>query len=123
MPRLFLLLLCCVLLLACDVLRAGTILCVPHFSSSRRAKTLRVMTYNIQHGAGTDQKVNLPRLAEVINREHPDLVGLQEVDRGVERTQHVDEIAELARMTKMEYAFAYNLHYQGGQYGVAILSR
>ena len=26
-------------------------------------------------------------------------------------------------MTKMEYAFAHNLDYQGGQYGVAILSR
>lgn len=81
------------------------------------------MTYNIQHGAGTDQQLNLPRLAEVINREHPDLVGLQEVDRGVERTNRVDEMAELARLTKMEYAFAYNLRYQGGQYGVGVLSR
>ena len=92
----------------------------PHFLNGR---TLRVMTYNIQHGAGTDQKLNLPRIAEVINREHPDLVGLQEVDRFVERTGRVDEIAELARETRMEYAFAYNLHYQGGQYGVAVLSR
>jgi len=91
-----------------------------HFLNGR---TLRVMTYNIQHGAGTDQKLNLPRIAEVINREHPDLVGLQEVDRGVKRTHQVDEIAELARETRMEYAFAYNLHYQGGQYGVAVLSR
>ncbi len=82
-----------------------------------------MMTYNIQHGAGTDQKLNLSRIAEVIRREHPDLVGLQEVDRGVERTGRVDEIAELARLTKMEYAFAYNLRYQGGQYGVAVLSR
>ena len=96
---------------------------VPYAPFSNSKKTLRVMTYNIQHGAGTDQKVNLPRLAEVINREHPDLVGLQEVDRGVERTLRVDEIAELSRLTKMEYAFAYNLHYQGGQYGVGVLSR
>lgn len=81
------------------------------------------MTYNIQHGAGMDQKVNLQRTAEVINREHPDLVGLQEVDRGVERTGRIDEIALLAEATHMEYAFAYNLRYQGGQYGVAILSR
>jgi endonuclease/exonuclease/phosphatase family metal-dependent hydrolase len=81
------------------------------------------MTYNIQHGAGTDQKLNLSRIAEVIRREHPDLVGLQEVDRGVERTARLDEIAELARATRMEYAFANNLRYQGGQYGVAVLSR
>jgi len=81
------------------------------------------MTYNIHIGIGMDKKTDLKRIAGVINHEHPDLVGLQEVDRGVERTQRVDEIAEIAKLTRMEYAFAYNLHYQGGQYGVAILSR
>src|SRR5712664_4245268 len=84
---------------------------------------LRVMTYNIHVGVGMDKRLDLQRIADVINQEHPDLVGLQEVDRGVKRTQGVDEIAELARMTGMEYAFAHNLDYQGGQYGVAILSR
>src|SRR6266704_691618 len=87
-----------------------------------RAK-VRVMTYNIHVGVGMDKKMDLQRIANVINQEHPDLVGLQEVDRGVKRTQGVDEIAELGRMTRMEYAFAHNLDYQGGQYGVAILSR
>jgi endonuclease/exonuclease/phosphatase family metal-dependent hydrolase len=81
------------------------------------------MTYNIHVGVGMDKKLDLARIAEVINQQHPDLVGLQEVDRGVERTQRIDEIAELAKLTKMEYAFAFNLKYQGGQYGVAILSK
>ena len=87
------------------------------------AKTIRVMTYNIHVGVGMDKKLDLARIAKVINEQKPDLVGLQEVDRGVERTQRLDEIAELARLTKMDYAFAFNLPYQGGQYGVAILSR
>jgi endonuclease/exonuclease/phosphatase family metal-dependent hydrolase len=81
------------------------------------------MTYNIHVGVGMDKKLDLPRIAAVIKHEHVDLVGLQEVDRGVERTQRLDEIAELARLTRMDYAFAFNLKYQGGQYGVAILSR
>ena len=81
------------------------------------------MTYNIHVGVGMDKKLDLPRVAAVINKQHPDLVGLQEVDRGVTRTQRIDEIAELAKLTRMDYAFAFNLHYQGGQYGVAILSR
>jgi len=87
------------------------------------SKTLRVMTYNIHVGVGMDKKLDLPRIASVINGQHPDLVGLQEVDRGVTRTQRVDEIVELSKLTRMEYAFAFNLHYQGGQYSVAILSR
>lgn len=81
------------------------------------------MTYNIHVGVGMDKKLDLPRIAGVINAQHPDLVGLQEVDRGVTRTEQIDEIAELAKLTKMDYAFAFNLRYQGGQYGVAILSR
>lgn len=86
-------------------------------------KTLRVMTYNIHVGVGMDKKLDLQRIADVINREQPDLVGLQEVDRGVRRTEGKDEIAELAAMTRMHFAFAPNLDYQGGKYGVAILSR
>lgn len=81
------------------------------------------MTYNIHVGVGMDKKLDLQRIANVINRERPDLVGLQEVDRGVKRTEGKDEIAELAALTQMQYAFAPNLDFQGGKYGVAILSR
>ena len=92
----------------------------PHVTAK---KTLRVMTYNIHVGIGMDKNLDLQRIADVINRERPDLVGLQEVDRGVRRTEGKDEIAELAAMTQMSFAFAPNLDYQGGKYGVAILSR
>jgi endonuclease/exonuclease/phosphatase family metal-dependent hydrolase len=97
--------------------------CVRSASPAIAKKTLRVMTYNIHVGVGMDKKLDLKRIADVINHEHPDLVGLQEVDRGVKRTEGKDEIGELAAMTHMDYAFAHNLDYQGGQYGVAILSR
>ena len=50
-------------------------------------------------------------------------MGLQEVDRGVKRTEGKDEIAELAKLTRMDFSFAHNLDYQGGQYGIAILSQ
>ena len=91
--------------------------------SCAEARTIRVMSYNIHVGIGMDKKLDLARIAAVIKRERADIVGLQEVDRGVERTGRVDQIAELARLTGMDYAFAPNLRYQGGWYGVAILSR
>ena len=93
------------------------------FHKGASSKSLRVMTYNIHVGVGMDKKLDLQRIADVIIKEKPDLVGLQEVDRGVKRTEGKDEIAELAKMTRMDYAFAHNLDFQGGQYGVAILSR
>lgn len=88
-----------------------------------RTRNVRVMSYNVHVGIGMDKRLDLRRVAEVIRRERPDLVGLQEIDRGTQRTNRVDQIAELARLTRMHYAFAPNLNFQGGWYGVAILSR
>src|SRR6266513_384521 len=43
-------------------------------SPSIAKRTLRVMTYNIHVGVGMDKKLDLKRIADVINHEHPDLV-------------------------------------------------
>lgn len=84
---------------------------------------LRVLTYNIQHGAGADGKVDLERQAAVIRRLKPDLVALQEVDDRTQRTQNVDQATELGRLTELHVRFAHQLDFEGGRYGQAILSR
>ena len=84
---------------------------------------LRVLCYNIHHAAGVDRKLDVPRIARVIQSVQPDLVALQEVDNKTTRTGKVDQAAELARLTKMDYAYGANIAFQGGQYGNAILSR
>ena len=85
--------------------------------------TLRVMTFNIHHGEGIDGRLDLERIARVITDARADLVGLQEVDRGVERTQRRDIPTELARLTGLAVRFESNLPHQGGEYGNAVLSR
>lgn len=84
---------------------------------------IRVLSYNIHHGRGLDGEVNLERTAETILNSKADLIGLQEVDLGVQRTQGKNLPKELARMTGCEYVFGPNLDYQGGHYGNALLSR
>ncbi len=84
---------------------------------------LRVLSYNIHHGEGVDRQLDLPRIANVIKSVKPDLVALQEVDQGTERTNKVDQPAELARLTGMDIVFGGNIRYQGGDYGNAVLSR
>lgn len=84
---------------------------------------LRVMTYNIHHGQGTDGKFDLERIAKIIKEHQPDLVALQEVDRKTTRASGVDQLAELARLTGMNYQFGKSMNYAGGEYGNAILSR
>ena len=85
--------------------------------------TLRVMTYNIHHGEGLDQRLDLQRIAKLILDARADIVGLQEVDRGCERTQKRDLPAELAKLTGMRVHFEKNIPYQGGEYGNAVLTK
>ena len=85
--------------------------------------TLRVMSYNIHHGEGLDGKLDLERIARIITDARADIVGLQEVDRGVERTQKRDLPAELAKLTGLTVHFEKNIAHQGGEYGNAVLTR
>ena len=86
-------------------------------------KALRVLTYNIHHGEGTDGKLDLARIAGVVKAARPDVVALQEVDRNTARTGKVDQAAELARLTGLHAAFGQAIDLQGGGYGLAVLSR
>ncbi len=87
---------------------------------------LKVMCYNIHHcnPPSEKEKIDVAAIARVINQEKPDLVALQEVDVHTERSgKHLDQARELARLTGMRSFFMKALDYQGGQYGVAVLSR
>lgn len=82
------------------------------------------MSYNIQHGRGMDGNIDLERIAEIIIQEAADIVALQEVDIGVERSGHLDIARELSELTGLKYySFGKNLDHQGGDYGIATLSR
>lgn len=82
---------------------------------------LRVLTYNINHGGSASNK--LSQLADIIKRENPDLVALQEVDNKVARSSRIDQAASLGKMTGMHAFFGKATPLTDGQYGVAILSR
>lgn len=86
-------------------------------------RELRVITYNIHHGEGTDGKIDLPRIAKVLLAERPDVVALQEVDQKTRRAGGVDQPAELARLTSMSVVFGRNIDYDSGGYGTAVLTR
>lgn len=84
--------------------------------------TLRILAYNIHHGAGNDEVLDLDRIARLIRSLDPHLVALQEVDDRTERTGGVDQAAELGRLTGMSPVFGKFMDFQGGEYGMAVLS-
>jgi endonuclease/exonuclease/phosphatase family metal-dependent hydrolase len=84
---------------------------------------LRLMSYNVHHGRGADGQVDLDRIARTIVEQRPDLVALQELDRSTERSDRVDQLAELARLTKMHGVFGKSIDLGDGEYGLGVLSR
>ena len=87
------------------------------------APDVRVLVYNIHAGWDAAGAANLDRVAAHIRETHADIVLLQEVDRFTTRSNRVDQVARLAAATGMRSAFGRTLDYQGGEYGIAILSR
>ncbi len=92
-------------------------------SSLLVAKELRILCYNVRNSMGMDDVQNLDRTAGVINILQPDLVALQELDNKTARSKGLDILQELAKRTRMQGSYGKAIDYQGGGYGVGILSR
>lgn len=80
---------------------------------------LRLMSFNI-HAART---VDIEAIADAILEFDPDIVGLQEIDIETGRSGGVDQISALSTRTGMSSLFAKTIDYDGGEYGIGLLTR
>ncbi len=87
------------------------------------ANTVRVLTYNIHSCIGMNRQVFPKRIARVIDSLEPDVIALQEVDKGQRRSGWQDQAAALADYLEMEHRFFPLIHGSEGEYGLAMLSR
>ena len=85
--------------------------------------TVRILSFNIYHGATMKGDFNLDLIAGVIKEADPDLVALQEVDFKTRRALGYDLATELGWRTKMASLFGMAMPYDGGGYGEGVLSR
>ncbi|SOC79379.1 Metal-dependent hydrolase, endonuclease/exonuclease/phosphatase family [Salinimicrobium sediminis] len=90
---------------------------------AKEKTVLRVLTYNILHGATTNRDNDLDVVANVINQLKPDIVALQEMDYRTNRVQKRDINTELALKTQMSSIFAKAVDLDGGEYGQSIFYR
>jgi endonuclease/exonuclease/phosphatase family metal-dependent hydrolase len=89
----------------------------------RAEREVTVLVYNIHAGKDAAGVENLARVAELVRTTGADLVLLQEVDHNTQRSGPRDQPAELARLTGYSVAFGRTIGFQGGDYGIALLSR
>ena len=91
-----------------------------------KGQSLRVMTYNISGARATSpaNAADLDAIAEVIRRQNPDFVTLNEVDVFTNRTgKDVHQARDLAEKLGMEWHFSKAIDRDGGEYGDAVLSK
>ncbi|KPM47296.1 endonuclease/exonuclease/phosphatase family protein [Jiulongibacter sediminis] len=93
------------------------------FAQGESNRTIRVLTFNIFHGATMKGDFDLDHIASVINSVKPDLVALQEVDHLTNRSKKYNLMNELAIRTNFSPLFARAMEFDGGEYGEGILSK
>ncbi|MEX1185732.1 MAG: endonuclease/exonuclease/phosphatase family protein [Gemmatimonadaceae bacterium] len=111
MSRKLLALLCAIPLLSCSSVRPAP------------EQIVNVLVYNIHAGKDAKGAGNLPRVAELVRATGADVALLQEVDINTRRSGRVDQPSVLSELTGMRPVFGKTLDYDGGQYGIAVLTR
>ena len=86
-------------------------------------EALRIMSYNIRNGRGMDDVADLDRVAAAIQRVDPDVVAVQEVDSVTRRSGGTDVLRKLADEVSMCSTYASAISFDGGKYGVGVLSK
>lgn len=87
------------------------------------SKIVRVLSFNILHGATTKGDFDLDVIAKVILDANPDLVAMQEVDFKTNRAKGYDLVTELGWRTRMMPLFGKAMEYDSGEYGEGVLSK
>lgn len=84
----------------------------------------RLLTYNIHKAIGVDRRFDPDRIIGILEHHDADIVLLQEVDRGVPRSNHLDLASHFARALRYDYrAVGMNVFLKKGKYGNATLTR
>lgn len=90
-----------------------------------KAQTVKILTYNIHHAnpPSTPDKIDIEAIAKVINESGAEVVGIQEVDIHVSRSEMMNQAEKLSELTGMDYFFSKGIDLEKGFYGTLILSK
>lgn len=100
--------------------------CTPsQVSNNKCGETLRVMSYNIHYANPPSQpdSIDVEAIIQTIREQNPDLVALQEIDESTRRSGEGNQAEMIATKLEMNFLFGKAIDFDGGSYGVAILSK
>ena len=104
----------------------GLIVFVSSFANElpiQEENSIRLMCYNIRNARGMDDVTDYQRIADVVNAAKPDIIAIQELDSVTNRSNKVDVLDVLSRNTLMFPTYAAAIDFDGGKYGIGVLSK
>ncbi|MBO7302990.1 MAG: endonuclease/exonuclease/phosphatase family protein [Clostridia bacterium] len=82
---------------------------------------VRFSSYNIYHGGNNK---DLTKIADNIKNNKLDIIGFEEVDNNTNRSGKVNQVKKLSELTGLKYYHFFKaINHDGGEYGLAILSK
>ena len=85
----------------------------------KKGPVIKVASYNM----GAARVSNIDEVTNAIKALGADIVALNEVDNKTERSGKVDQAQYIAKQLGLHYAFGRAIDFEGGQYGIAIVSK
>lgn len=93
------------------------------FTSFFPDEPLRLLSYNIRNAKGMDNITDYQRIANIITQSKAAVIALQELDSVTQRSKGKDVLKELAEATGLHASYGAAISFQGGKYGVGVLSK
>lgn len=92
---------------------------------AQNRKSVRIMAYNIHHAnpPSRSDSIDIQAVVQTIRAQDPDLVALQEIDEDTERSGEGNQAEIIGDSLGMNVFFGKAIDYEGGSYGVAVLSK
>jgi len=84
---------------------------------------IRILSYNIRNAKGMDNITDYQRITKIITQSKASIIALQELDSVTQRSKGVDVLKELSTTTGMYASYGAAIAFQGGKYGVGVLSK
>lgn len=94
-----------------------------NYTELQKRNRLKVLSYNIRNAVGMDGRTDYARVGRVIRESGADVVAVQEVDSATARSGGHSVLDEVAREALMYPTFGVAMPYDGGSYGIGVLSR
>lgn len=83
---------------------------------------LKILSYNVRNCVGMDKVSDYNRVADLMRRSNSEAIAIQELDSVTSRSKGIDVLSVLAERTKMYPTYGASIGFQGGKYGVGILT-